>query len=67
MKIVTLVWALTIVMVGVFINELVVNTRAQGTPISFKVCNSYTSIMLVIDFSSAGCKSYAWAFRKRID
>ncbi|KAJ8584706.1 rhomboid-domain-containing protein [Rhizopogon salebrosus TDB-379] len=30
------VWALTIVMVGVFINELVVNTKAQGTPVSFK-------------------------------
>ncbi|KAG0708783.1 hypothetical protein DFH29DRAFT_889030 [Suillus ampliporus] len=30
------VWALTIIMVGVFINELVVNSRAQGTPVSFK-------------------------------
>ncbi|KIJ68535.1 hypothetical protein HYDPIDRAFT_106736 [Hydnomerulius pinastri MD-312] len=30
------VWALTIAMVGVFINELVVNSRAQGTPVSFK-------------------------------
>ncbi|KAI6162120.1 hypothetical protein EDD17DRAFT_1776938 [Pisolithus thermaeus] len=30
------VWALTIAMVGVFINELVVNARAQGTPLSFK-------------------------------
>jgi membrane associated rhomboid family serine protease len=30
------VYALTIVMVGIFINELVVNSRAQGTPVSFK-------------------------------
>ncbi|KAF9244619.1 hypothetical protein BU15DRAFT_41909 [Melanogaster broomeanus] len=30
------VYALTIAMVGVFINELVVNARAQGTPVSFK-------------------------------
>ncbi|KAI6047705.1 hypothetical protein EDC04DRAFT_2619574 [Pisolithus marmoratus] len=30
------VWALTIAMVGVFINELVVNARAQGSPLSFK-------------------------------
>ncbi|KAF8140330.1 hypothetical protein EV363DRAFT_341991 [Boletus edulis] len=30
------VYALTIAMVGVFINELVVNNRAQGTPVSFK-------------------------------
>ncbi|KAG8219741.1 hypothetical protein J3R82DRAFT_712 [Butyriboletus roseoflavus] len=30
------VYALTIAMVGIFINELVVNTRAQGTPVSFK-------------------------------
>ncbi|KAF9229202.1 rhomboid-domain-containing protein [Gyrodon lividus] len=30
------VYVLTIVMVGVFINELVVNSRAQGTPVSFK-------------------------------
>jgi membrane associated rhomboid family serine protease len=29
------VWALTIAMVGVFVNELVVNSRAQGSPISF--------------------------------
>ena len=35
--IVFLVYALTIAMVGVFINELVVNSRAQGTPVSFKV------------------------------
>jgi hypothetical protein len=31
------VYALTIAMVGIFINELVVNSRAQGTPVSFKV------------------------------
>lgn len=31
------VWTLTIVMVGVFINELVVNSKAQGTPVSMKV------------------------------
>jgi hypothetical protein len=67
MKITTLVWALTIVMVGVFINELVVNIKAQGTPVSFKVCNSYMSIIFVIDFSSASCKPYAWAVRKCID
>ncbi|KAF8846303.1 rhomboid-domain-containing protein [Paxillus ammoniavirescens] len=30
------VYVLTVVMVGVFINELVVNSRAQGTPVSFK-------------------------------
>ncbi|KAI6153658.1 hypothetical protein BKA82DRAFT_4092500 [Pisolithus tinctorius] len=30
------VWALTIAMVGVFINELVVNARAQGSPVSLK-------------------------------
>ncbi|KAH7910887.1 hypothetical protein BJ138DRAFT_1007807 [Hygrophoropsis aurantiaca] len=30
------VWILTIIMVGVFINELVVNSKAQGTPVSFK-------------------------------
>jgi len=29
------VWCLAIAMVGVFINELVVNSRAQGTPVSF--------------------------------
>jgi len=29
------VWALTVAMIGVFINELVVNSRAQGTPVSF--------------------------------
>lgn len=28
-------------MVGVFINELVVNSRAQGTPVSFKVSQSF--------------------------
>lgn len=33
-----LVWTLTIIMVAVFIYELVVNGKAQGTPISFKVC-----------------------------
>jgi len=32
------VWILTVAMVCVFINELVVNSRAQGTPVSFKVC-----------------------------
>ncbi|EIW86795.1 rhomboid-domain-containing protein, partial [Coniophora puteana RWD-64-598 SS2] len=31
-----LVWALTAVMIAVFIYELVVNSRAQGTPVSFK-------------------------------
>lgn len=31
-----IVWALTIIMIGVFIDELVVNSRAQGTPVSFK-------------------------------
>ncbi|THH11749.1 hypothetical protein EW146_g7942 [Bondarzewia mesenterica] len=31
-----LVWALTITMVGVFIWELVLNSREQGTPVSFK-------------------------------
>ncbi|KAL4069679.1 hypothetical protein V8B97DRAFT_1968649 [Scleroderma yunnanense] len=31
-----IVWALTIAMIGVFINELVVNARAQGSPLSFK-------------------------------
>ena len=31
-----LVWALTAAMIGVFINELVVNFRAQGSPISLK-------------------------------
>ncbi|KAG6334043.1 hypothetical protein ID866_5046 [Astraeus odoratus] len=30
------VWALTITMIGVFVNELVVNARAQGSPLSFK-------------------------------
>ncbi|KAL0951302.1 hypothetical protein HGRIS_008011 [Hohenbuehelia grisea] len=30
------VWALTIAMIAVFINELVVNSRAQGSPLSFK-------------------------------
>jgi len=30
------VWALTATMIGVFINELVVNFRAQGSPISLK-------------------------------
>ena len=32
-----LVWALTITMVAVFIYELVVNARAQGSPLSFHV------------------------------
>ncbi|KAF8230653.1 rhomboid-domain-containing protein [Tricholoma matsutake] len=31
-----LVWVLSLVMVAVFIYELVVNSRAQGTPVSFK-------------------------------
>jgi len=31
-----LVWVLSMVMVAVFIYELVVNSRAQGTPVSFK-------------------------------
>jgi len=30
------VWALTATMIGVFIYELIVNSRAQGTPVSFK-------------------------------
>ncbi|KAG5725919.1 Rhomboid family member 1, partial [Termitomyces sp. T112] len=30
------VWILTCVMIGVFINELIVNSRAQGTPVSMK-------------------------------
>jgi hypothetical protein len=30
------VWALTAAMVGIFIDELVVNFRAQGSPVSFK-------------------------------
>lgn len=34
---IVIVWALTIAMIGVFINELVVNSKAQGTPVSFKV------------------------------
>lgn len=33
-----LVWTLTAIMTGVFIYELIVNSRAQGTPVSFKVC-----------------------------
>ena len=32
------VWALTIVMIGVFIWELVLNAREQGSPVSMKVC-----------------------------
>lgn len=31
-------WTLAAVMLGVFIYELVLNAKAQGTPISFKVC-----------------------------
>lgn len=30
-------WGLTVIMVGVFINELVVQSKAQGSPVSFKV------------------------------
>jgi len=38
-------------MFGIFINELVVNTKAQGTPVSFKVCkNSYMNIIFLADF-----------------
>jgi hypothetical protein len=32
------VWALTIVMIAVFIYELVLNSQEQGSPVSFKVC-----------------------------
>ena len=32
-----LVWTLTIIMIAVFIYELVVNARAQGSPLSFHV------------------------------
>jgi hypothetical protein len=31
------VWALTAIMVAVFIYELVVNAKAQGSPVSFHV------------------------------
>ena len=34
-------------MVGVFINELVVNARAQGSPLSFKVRGLSDSILMV--------------------
>lgn len=36
----SVVWALTITMVGVFIWELVLNAREQGSPISLKVPHS---------------------------
>jgi hypothetical protein len=32
-----IVWALTVIMVAVFIYELVVNAQAQGSPVSFHV------------------------------
>ena len=38
----TLVWLLTTVMVAVFIYELVLNAREQGSPISLRVCADYT-------------------------
>ena len=47
------VWVLTAVMVGVFINELVVNDRAQGTPISLKACCHFDRCM----FRSDSCGS----------
>ena len=41
-SLVFLVWILTVIMVAVFIYELVVNGKAQGTPISFKVSKPIT-------------------------
>lgn len=34
---ISIVWALTVTMVAVFIYELVVNAQAQGSPVSFHV------------------------------
>jgi hypothetical protein len=34
-------------MVGVFINELVVNSRAQGTPVSFKVRQDLFRLLMI--------------------
>jgi len=31
------VWTLTVIMIAVFVYELIVNSKAQGTPVSFKV------------------------------
>lgn len=42
------VWLLTAVMLGVLIYELVVNSRAQGSPVSFKVGRPRASIGTVI-------------------
>ena len=42
----TLVWLLTTVMVAVFIYELVLNAREQGSPISLKVCADYIPLNL---------------------
>lgn len=39
-------------MVGIFINELVVNTREQGTPVSFKASHFITLHELFLPFLS---------------
>jgi hypothetical protein len=55
-----LVWALSTVMVAVFIYELVVNARAQGTPVSFKVCCwALSSQFCTMNNPIAGRQSYA--------
>lgn len=38
---IALAWSLAAVMLAVFIYELVLNGKAQGTPISFKVMYLY--------------------------
>lgn len=43
------VWILALTMVGVFINELVVNDKQQGSPVSFKVRSHsvYKEVILI--------------------
>jgi len=61
----TLVWLLSIVMAGVFINELVVNSRAQGTPVSFKVRGSCVHCCFLSTYREAGRQPDARSILKR--
>jgi hypothetical protein len=62
-----LVWALTITMVAVFIYELVVNARAQGTPLSFHVGQLPHAHVRCANLSVALCQSDAGTIWKCID
>ncbi|KAH9025895.1 rhomboid family-domain-containing protein [Lactarius pseudohatsudake] len=61
------VWALTIIMVAVFIYELVVNAKAQGSPISFHVGQFPNARVRCPDLSVALCQPDAGTVWKCID